>query len=174
MIDIYGADDGFEGIGQDTGPRPAAGELFAPSHEHVVAHMIRAKYGSQRHFTDYTGPGFGKFPFRHVRIMHEQVFANDQVQNGITEKFQAFVKVDMAVLIFIGIGRMSQCRIEELQVAEGRQPQDGDTFLKLCFSFRFHYECISYSAYFLNRRVALWPPNPKELEIATLTSASTA
>jgi hypothetical protein len=155
MIDIHGSDDGFEGIGQDAGPRPAARELFTPSHEHIVAYMIGAKYGGQRHFTDYTGPGFGKFSFGHMRIMHEQIFANDQIQDSVAEKFQTFVKVDVAALIFIGIGRMSQCGIEELQVAEGRQPQNGNAFLKLCFSFRFHYQCISYSAYFLNRSVAL-------------------
>jgi hypothetical protein len=36
--------------------------------------------------------------------MKEQIFTYDQVQDGIAQKFQAFVVIAMAGLVFIGIG----------------------------------------------------------------------
>ena len=103
-VNINRTDDGFKGVGHDARPRASSRSQFPLAQEDIVPHVELGTDRSQRRFADDTGPGLGQFPFGHVGIMKEQIFTYDQVQDGIAQKFQAFVVIAVAGLVFIGIG----------------------------------------------------------------------
>jgi len=109
-VDVHRADHRLEGVGQDRGLVPAAGDLLAPAEPDVVAQAELARHLGERAHLDHRGTELGQLSLGQVRVAAEQGVGHDQAENRVAEELEPLVGGRIVVLV--GVGAMRQRALE--------------------------------------------------------------
>lgn len=88
-IQVDGADHGFHGIGEDGGLAGTAGAHFFRAEQDVLAQLDGIGFEGEIGLGDYLGLQLGELAFLFVRMLGKELFAHDETQDGISQKFHA-------------------------------------------------------------------------------------
>src|SRR6185437_6464778 len=91
-VEVDGADDGFEGVGQDGRLGPAAGRLLAPAEEEDGPDAEAFGDLGEDPGVDDGGPDLGELPLGEVGVEAVAVLGHHQPQHGVSEEFEPFVR----------------------------------------------------------------------------------
>ena len=90
-IQVHRADDGLDGVGEDRIAAVAAALHFPRPQLEPVAQLQAARQFGQRGLAHQAGTGPGQRPLVGLGPTLVQRLGDDQVDQGVTEEFQAFV-----------------------------------------------------------------------------------
>jgi hypothetical protein len=90
-IEIDGANDGFECIGQNRLFIGTARRSFAVAQPKCIAQMYLTSDFSECDRVDHTSAKLGELAFGELGVMHENLVGDGQPKHGITEELEAFV-----------------------------------------------------------------------------------
>ena len=99
QVEVDGADDRLEGVGQDRGLVPPAGGLLAAAEPDVVAQAEVAADVGQRPHVDDRGAQLGQLALGQVGVAAEQRVGDDQAEHRVAEELQPLVGRQAAVLV---------------------------------------------------------------------------
>ena len=98
-LDVDGADDRLEGVGQDRGLVAPARAFLAPAQPDVVAQMQPARHVGQRPHVDHRRTQLGQVPLGQIGILAEQRVGDDQPEHRVAEELQPLIGRQAAILI---------------------------------------------------------------------------
>ena len=98
-VQIDGADDGFERIGEDGGAPPAAAFELAPAQYDLIGQPDLAADLGQLFPLDQGGPEPGQFALARLRETLVQAIGDNKAQQGVAEVFQPFVIVPASAAV---------------------------------------------------------------------------
>ena len=102
-VQIDGADDGLERIGEDGGAPPAAAfELALTQYDPIGQPDLAADLG-QLFPLDQGGPEAGQFALARLRETLVQAIGDNKTQQGVAEVFQPFVIVPASAAVRQGL-----------------------------------------------------------------------
>lgn len=108
----------FPGVRQIRWAQTSARRLLATAQEQIFIQPQLSRSASQRILADKTRAHFRELAFVVCRKCRKQIFAHDQIDHRIAEKFQPLVVV--VEIMFHRVGRMRQRHIQHLEI----QPAD--------------------------------------------------
>ena len=117
-IDVNGPDDGFERIGERGIPLAAAAGLLATAHDEVRAEADLTGEAGERFGAHQMGAGLREAAFIGIGQPGEKLMAEGELEDGITEEFEALV-VEAGALRLVAYARMREGLSEESELAEG-------------------------------------------------------
>ena len=117
-IDVNGPDDGFERIGERGVPLAAAAGLLATAHDEVRTEADLTGEAGERFGAHQMGAGLREAAFIGLGQPGEKLMAEGELEDGITEEFEALV-VDAGALGLVAHARMREGLSEESELAEG-------------------------------------------------------
>ena len=98
-VQIDGADDGFERIGEDGRAPPAATFELAPAQYDLIGQPDLAADLGQLFPLDQRGPEPGQFALARLRETLVQAIGDNKAQQGVAEVFQPFVIVPASAAV---------------------------------------------------------------------------
>ena len=106
-VEVHGADEGFEGVGERGGADPAAAGFFTLAHHEVITQAngdgvnleALPGYEARAHF--------GKLAFGKSGEALKEMLRKDDLQNRVSKKFEALV------VEVVPLGFMTQTRVSE-------------------------------------------------------------
>ena len=99
-IEVHGAHEGFEGVGEGGGADPAAAGFLALAHHEVTAEADGDGVDLETLAGDEAGAHFGQHPLRAIGEEIEEVLGEDELEDGVAEEFEALI-VKMMALGFV-------------------------------------------------------------------------
>lgn len=102
-VQIDGADNGFERIGEDGGAPPAAAFEFAPAQYDLIGQPDLAADLGQLFPLDQGGPEAGQFALARLGETLVQGIGDDKTQQGVAEVLQPFVIVPASAAVRQGL-----------------------------------------------------------------------
>ena len=102
-IQIDGADNGFERIGEDGRAPPAAAFELAPAQYDLIGQPDLAANLGQLFPLDQGGPEPGQFALARLRETLVQAIGDDKAQQGVAEVLQPFVIVPASAAVRQGL-----------------------------------------------------------------------
>ena len=114
-VKIDGSKQCLHHVSQNRLSFPFTGSLCASAQFHIFADPEPHRNAVQALFTDQFCAQTGHTAFRHSRFMLIKKFRCQKSEHGIPEKFQTLIAV---TVMFIGIGRVRQSRLQEFRVSE--------------------------------------------------------
>lgn len=119
-IDVDGAEDCLEHIGQEGRSVAAAGLLLSLAQANVPPEVQSLADPRQPRLADDAGAQLRQFTFGSLRVAIVQMVAHDQVQDRITEQFQALVGLSPTAVAFVAEGTMLQSEIQQRAIPESQ------------------------------------------------------
>ena len=116
-IEIHGSNQGLEGIGQRAGPVPTAVGFFAAAHHEIAAEGEPVGQDAQAVARNDAGADFCEVALAELREQIEEIFGEDELENGVAEKFKPLIVEVMALRLVTETGMGERFREEE-RVAE--------------------------------------------------------
>src|SRR5215218_6034442 len=116
LVEVDGAEQGLEGVGQDGGLVPAARQLLAPAQAHGVADPELAGHLGEHVHVDRGRPQLGQLPLGQVGEGAVDDVGDDQAEHGVAEELEALVGGQAAVLV--GVGAVGEGPDVQLLAAE--------------------------------------------------------
>ena len=98
-LDVDGADDGLDGVGEDRRLAPPAGGLLAPAEPDVVAEGEHLRHLGERLGAHDRGAQLGQLALREVGVGAEQGVRHDQPEDRVAQELQALVVGHLPVLV---------------------------------------------------------------------------
>ena len=117
-VEVDCAEDRFESIAQDRGPFTATGQVFLAAEIQRISDSDFARLPCQYGFADQKRFYLGEFAFPLVGVTVEQVFGDDEIEDGVSEELETLVGRDALFLVCIDVRAMSQGKIEQVDVGE--------------------------------------------------------
>src|SRR5512132_1123422 len=105
LVEVDGPEDGLEGVGQDRGLVPTAGELLAPAQAHGVADAQLAGHLREHVHVHRGRPQLGQLALGQVGEGAVDDVGDDQAEHGVAEELEPFVGGQAAVLVGEGAVR---------------------------------------------------------------------
>ena len=90
-VEVDGADEGFEGVGERAGAFAAAAGGFAAAHDEVFAEVEAEGGGGECWAGDDAGAEFGEGAFVEFREGGVEEVCEDELEDGVAEEFEALV-----------------------------------------------------------------------------------
>src|SRR5580692_11325333 len=90
-IKVDRGDDRFEGVGEKGGLVAATGFFFTPAEAEMFAESEATSGDFEGVGVDDAGTAFGKLTFAPVGEIGEEIFAGEEFENGVAEKFETFI-----------------------------------------------------------------------------------
>jgi len=115
-IQGHGSEDGFKCVGDDGIFAPSAGPFFPFSQGNVFIQPQDKAVFAQIGAADGPGAQLGQFPFRGLGHVVVKVLCDGQLQDGVSQEFQPFIRparFRLAVRAGVGKGLNEQIRIVE-------------------------------------------------------------
>jgi len=112
-----GAQQSLEGVGQRGGAIAAAVEFLPAAEDEAATEAKPAAMVGQGSPIDQLGPGLGERPFAKGAEFVVKLAGQDQLEDGIAEKFQPLVGLHRRPL-FVGNGRMRQGQAQQVGIAK--------------------------------------------------------
>ena len=117
LVEVDGAEHGFERVFEVRRARATAAHLLAMPQEQVVAEPEPRRDLRKRGRADDARARARELALWELREMRIKISAGGKLQHSISEKLEAFVVRD-APLRFIRVGRMDEGRVQEADVVE--------------------------------------------------------
>src|SRR5215208_4558176 len=105
LVEVDGPEHGLEGVGQDRGLVPAAGQLLAPAQPHGVADAQLAGHLGEHVHVDRGRPQLGQLALGQVGEGAVDDVGDDQAEHGVAEELEPLVGGQAAVLVGEGAVR---------------------------------------------------------------------
>ena len=102
-VQINGADNGFERIGEDGGAPPAAAFEFAPAQYDLISKPDLAADLGQLFPLDQGGPEAGQFALARLGETLIKAIGDNKTQQGVAEVLQPFVIVPASAAVRQGL-----------------------------------------------------------------------
>ena len=90
-VEVDGADEGFEGVGERAGAFAATAGGFAAAHDEVFAEIEAEGGGGECWAGDDAGAEFGEGAFVEFREGGVEEVCEDELEDGVAEEFEALV-----------------------------------------------------------------------------------
>jgi hypothetical protein len=90
-IKVDRGDDRFEGVGEKGGLVAATGFFFTPAEAEMFAESEATSGDFEGVGVDDAGTAFGKLAFAPLGEIGEEIFAGQEFENGVAEKFETFI-----------------------------------------------------------------------------------
>jgi hypothetical protein len=90
-VEVEGGDDGFEGVGEDSGLAAASAVLFATAEEDVIAEADAKGDVAEVTAADDGGAEAGELALSGVGEALEQGFGGEEAEDGVADEFKLFV-----------------------------------------------------------------------------------
>ena len=116
-VEVIGADDRLQAVGQDGLLRPAAGVLLALADEDEVVHAQAAGDLREARLADDEALDPRQLPFRLVREGFVEVLGDDEAEHGVAEELQPLVVLPVLARL-VGERAVGERLVEELQPSE--------------------------------------------------------
>ena len=124
LVQVNGADDRLQGVGQDRGLVPAAGALLALAQADITAELQPAGDAREGAHVDDGRAQLGQLALGQIRVRAKQGVGHDQPEHGVAQELQPLVRRQAAVLV--GVRAMHERTLQQflahrhLQRAEQR------------------------------------------------------
>src|SRR5712692_10030462 len=106
-VEVNCADQRFEGVGQGRCSGATAACFFAASHQKESSQVQSRGVFFQRFLRNQSRPQFRQLPFRLVAEMPKKMFGDNELKNGVAQKFKTLI-VEMMLLCLVTETGMSQ------------------------------------------------------------------
>ena len=106
-VEIDRAEERFKGVAEGGSALPAAARFFAAPHQQMPAEVERGRADLERFARDQTRPAGREAAFSRFAIAREEVFGNDELEDGVAEEFKPLI-VELLSLPFMRHTRMSE------------------------------------------------------------------
>ena len=116
-VEIHGADERLEGVGQGAGAFASSVCLLAAAHHQVASDAEALGEDAEAVAGDDAGTDFGQVAFAEVGKLIEEMLGENELEDGVSEEFEALVVEVMALRLVAEAGVGERFR-EQQSVAE--------------------------------------------------------
>src|SRR5919106_2999751 len=120
-VQIDGADQSLDRVGQDRGLVTATRGFLTPAQVHVRAQLESSPYLGEGAHVDDSRPQLGELTLGQVRVAMKEGVGDDEPEHGVTAELQPLVRRQPAVLV--GVRAMGQRAFEQLGLHGEPEPR---------------------------------------------------
>lgn len=118
LVEIEGADDGFESLGEKPSSRAPTSLDFAPAEKEQIAQTESTGNPAKGLGADQMGAHRAELAFGCIGILVVEVLGDDQPDDRVAQILQPLVRSEVEVWIFVQVGAMNERLLEKDRFVE--------------------------------------------------------